>query len=70
MVESFKYLGQTISHNGSIELEIEGRISKVSLVFHDLRSRGVWSDEAISKSTKIRIYKTTVRSILLYCAET
>ncbi len=28
MVESFKYLGQRFSHNGSIDLEIQQRISK------------------------------------------
>ena len=70
MVESFKYLGQIFSHNGSIDLEIQQRISKALLVFNDLRKRGVWSDKVISRSTKIRIYKTTVRSVLLYCAET
>ncbi len=29
----------------------------------------MWSNKVISRSTKIRIYKTTVFTILLYCAE-
>ena len=70
LVDSFKYLGQIFTHNGSIEMEIQQRISKALLVFNDLRKRGVWSDKVISRSTKIRIYKTTVLSVLLYCGET
>lgn len=40
MVESFKYLGQIFSHNGSIDLEIQQRISTALLLFNDLRKRG------------------------------
>ncbi len=76
MVESFRYLGQISSHNASISLEILQIIIKAILVFstpllrNDLRRRVVWSDKLISRSTQIRIYKTRVLSVLLYCAET
>jgi hypothetical protein len=70
MVESFKYRGQIFTQDGSIEKEIQQRISKALTVFNDLRRKGVWSDKVISRSTKLRIYKTTVLSVLLYCGET
>ena len=38
-VESFKYLGQIFTHDGSVEEEIQQRISKALLVFNDLRRR-------------------------------
>ncbi len=60
MVGPFKSLGQIFSHGGSIDLEIQQRNSKALLAFNDLRRKGVWSDKVISRSTKIRIYKTTV----------
>ncbi len=69
MVESFNCLGQIFSHNGSIDSEIQ-QISKALLVFTDLRRTGVWSDKVISRSTKIRIDKSTNLSALQYCAKT
>ncbi len=70
MVESFKNLGQIFSHSGSIDLEIQRRISKALLVLNDLQKRGEWSDKVLTRSTKIRIYKAKDRPVLLYCAET
>ena len=38
--------------------------------FNRLGKRGIWRDKAISRRTKLTLYKVIVRTVLLYCAET
>lgn len=67
-VESFKYLGSYISNNGSLDKEIENRISAASSAFGRLYYR-VWKPHHLSLKTKLSIYETTVLSTLLYSSE-
>ena len=67
-VQEFKYLGSYLTADGNIEREISARIALASAAFQKMRT--IWSSREISVSTKIKLYKSNVRSVLLYAAET
>ncbi|MCP4473446.1 MAG: reverse transcriptase family protein [Gammaproteobacteria bacterium] len=66
-VSNFKYLGTIISGDGTIDKELSTRIQKASGAFNLLGS--IWHNRNIKTSTKIRIYKAAVLTILLYGSE-
>ncbi|PVD22631.1 hypothetical protein C0Q70_18452 [Pomacea canaliculata] len=63
-VDSFSYLGSKMSNTGDAEVEIRARLAKASQAFASLRS--TWKAKNISQKTKLRIFKSTVISTLLY----
>ena len=67
-VHEFKYLGSFLTADGSIEREVCTRIALASAAFQKLRT--VWNSRILSVTTKLKIYKSNVRSVLLYAAET
>ena len=67
-VESFGYLGSIVDTRGGTEVDVKKRISKARAAFHILRN--VWKSMIIGKTTKIRLFNTNVKSVLLYGAET
>ena len=67
-VEHFKYLGSTISCDGSLDREIDSRISKASQALGSLRNRVL--SEHIRLSTKLKVYNAMVLPSLLYGCET
>jgi hypothetical protein len=67
-VKDFAYLGSTVSADGHLLVEIKSRIAKATSAFHKLH--GIWKSRIYSIKTKTRLYKTYVRSVLLYGAET
>ena len=67
-VEHFKYLGSYISADSDIEKEISSRIGQAASAFNKLQR--IWKSTILSNSTKIKIYKSNVRSVLLYASET
>ena len=69
VVDSFVYLGSTLSRNGSLDAEISRRIAKVSTAFGELEKR-VWSDRGTTTNTKLSVYETCVLTVLLYGSET
>ena len=66
-VSNFKYLGVNISSDGTIERELSARIQKASGAFNQLSN--IWKNRNIPTNTKIRIYKASVLTILLYGSE-
>ena len=68
-VEHFQYLESTISCNGSLDREIDARISKASQALVSLRNR-VLSEHSIRLSTKLKVYNAVVLPSLLYVCET
>ena len=66
-VNSFKYLGVTVTESGSSEIEIKKRIGQGRQVTRQLN--GILWNTHIRQETKIRIYKTIVESIVTYGAE-
>lgn len=69
VVDSFTYLGATISKDLSVNNEINKRIGKASTVMARLKRR-VWENKKLTLNTKIRIYEACVLSTLLYSIET
>ena len=67
-VESFRYLCNIVDTRGGTEADVKTRISKARAAFHILRN--VWKSRVIGKTTKIRLFNTNVKSVLLYGAET
>ena len=67
-VQSFNYLGSTVNADGNIMEEVNIRIGKAAGAFKKLRN--IWKSRKISRRTKIRLYVSNVRSVLLYGAET
>jgi hypothetical protein len=67
-VKQFKYLGSIVQENGSSDLEIDKRISETRRVISMLNS--VLWNRNIFHSTKLLIYKSIVKIILKYGAET
>lgn len=66
-VPSFCYLGSYISNNGGSQQDIQHRLSKAKQAFGTLGK--IWRSSNISQRTKIRLYNTNVKSILLYGCE-
>ena len=67
-VQEFKYLGSYLTADGGIEREILTRIALASAAFQKLRT--IWNSREMSVTTKLKLYKSNVRSVLLYAAET
>ena len=67
-VESFRYLGSIVDTRGGTEADVKTRISKARAAFHILRNVG--KSRVIGKTMKIRLFNTSVKSVLLYGAET
>ena len=62
------YLGAKITQDGDVTKEVSGRISKAASTFTMLRK--IWKSRSLKERTKLKIFNTTVKSVLLYGAET
>lgn len=67
-VNSFKYLGATLSKDGSCTAEVRIRIAAAMAAM--ARLSRIWKSSNISFTTKYRLYQSLVVSILLYGCET
>ena len=67
-VESFVYLGSIIDEKGGTDKDLSARIGKARGAFVMLRN--IWSSRKINTRTKLRIFKTNVKAVLLYGCET
>ena len=67
-VDNFTYLGSMVSVTGGTEEDIIARIRKAQQAFACLRA--VWKATSLSLKTKIRIFNSHVKSVLLYGSET
>ena len=67
-VQHFKYLGSYISADSNIEKEITTRIGLAAQAFNRLQN--IWRSSVLQTNTKLKIYKSNVRSVLLYASET
>ncbi|XP_039639813.1 uncharacterized protein LOC120548003 [Perca fluviatilis] len=67
-VVKFIYLGSNISTGGGADKDVELCISKARHAFKT--HRPVWLSSQLSRNTKIRIFNTNVKSVLLYGCET
>jgi len=68
-VDSFTYLGSTVTSSCSMDKEVSTRIAKASASFGRLWSR-LWSVSGIKVETKLSVYRAVVITTLLYGCET
>ena len=64
---TFTYLGHKITSDGSLDPELDTRIQKASGAYNQLGN--IWKNRNIQTSTKSRIYKAAVLTVLLYGSE-
>nr|VZI06769.1 unnamed protein product [Spirometra erinaceieuropaei] len=69
VVDSFPYLGSTLSRSTKIDDEVARRISKASQTFSRPQST-VLNRHGLQLSTKLKVYKAVILPTLLYGAET
>jgi hypothetical protein len=69
VVEHFKYLGSTVTSSGDASMEINIRTGQARAAFSALE-KTLWSRRNINLKVKLKVYRSTVRSILLYGCET
>ena len=63
-VERFKYLGTTLSRDGSLREELEESLKKANQTMEILKL--VWNNNNFSVLKKIKVYTTMLRNILVY----
>ena len=68
-VDTFVYLGSTVTSNASLDKEIASRIGRASSSFNKFTDR-LWKDHDISLKTKMSVYIAVVFTTLLYGSET
>lgn len=66
-VTSFTYLGSVVSATGGTEEDIKARLNKARVSFRSLDR--IWRSSVVSRSTKLRIFRSNVLAVLLYGAE-
>jgi hypothetical protein len=67
-VDSFVYLGSKVTKDGGAAQDVVQRIQKANGAF--VRLYSVWRNNKISTRTKLRIFRSNVKSVLLYGSET
>ena len=67
-VDEFTYLGSIVSKTGGTDKDIQARIRKVRNAFPMLRP--IWQSRALTTKTKLRVFGSNVKAVLLYGSET
>ena len=66
-VESFTYLGSVVGQDSGAEKDIQARLGKASGAFSRLQP--IWKSKQLTIPTKVKLYNSNVKSVLLYGAE-
>ena len=66
-VDDFTYLGSLISKDSGAQKDIKARLRKAQGAF--IRLRSIWKSKQYSLKSKIRLYNSYVKSVLLYGSE-
>jgi hypothetical protein len=64
-VEQFKYLGTTLTNQDSFYEETKSRLKSGSACYHSVQNP--LSSSLLPRGVKIKIQKTTVLLVVLYC---
>ena len=67
-VEEFKYLGTTLTNQNYIHEEIKSRLKLGNACYHSVQN--FLSYSLLSKTLKIKIYRTIILPVVLYGCET
>ena len=66
-VESFVYLGSVVDQQGGTDRDVTARIVKARAAFVMLKN--IWASGGISMRTKLHIFNSNVKSVMLYGCE-
>ena len=66
-VDDFTYLGSLLSKEDSTSKDIKSRLNKARTAFAKLRP--IWKSQQYSLRTKLKLYNSNVKSVLLYGSE-
>jgi hypothetical protein len=67
-VDSFTYLGSVVAKDGGTAQDVSQRIRKANGGF--VQRYPVWKNSKVSTKTKLCIFRSNVKSVLLYGSET
>ena len=67
-VQSFTYFGTIATSDGGADEDVKSRIGKARQAFNTLSP--MWNSTSISTKSKLRIFTTNVKSVLLHGSET
>jgi hypothetical protein len=67
-VDSFNYLGSMVAKDGGVARDVSQQIRKANGAFVQLYPP--WKNSRLSTRTKLRIFRSNVKSLLLYGSET
>ena len=67
-MDEFTYLGSIVSKKGGTDEDIQARIGKARQAFAMLRP--IWRSTALTTKTKLRVFGSNVKAVLLYGSKT
>ncbi|CAH8613024.1 unnamed protein product [Schistosoma curassoni] len=67
-VKTFTYLDSIIDGHGGSDADVKARIGKASAAY--LQLKDIWNSKQLSTNTKVRIFNTNVKTVVLYGLET
>ena len=67
-VKEFRYLGSIVTADNNTSADVASRIKAANVAY--FQTRPLFNSRILSWTTKIRLYKTLVRPVLMYGAET
>jgi hypothetical protein len=67
-VQSFKYLGSVVNQNNKIEEEIQERKIAGNKAFN--ANQIMFLSKLLSTKSKLKLYQTLIRPIVMYASET
>ncbi|VDP57376.1 unnamed protein product [Schistosoma curassoni] len=67
-VKTFTYLGSIIDEHGESDADVKARIGKARAAY--LQLKNIWNSKQLSTNTKVKIFNSTLKTVLLYGVET
>ncbi|KAH9581227.1 Laminin subunit gamma-1 [Schistosoma haematobium] len=67
-VKTFTYLGSIIDEHGGSDTDVKARIGKATEAYLQLKK--MWKLKQLSTNTKVTIFTTNIKTVILYGAET
>ena len=57
------YIGSVVNIDGGADEDVKSRINKARVAFNIMRP--IWNSKALSQRSKVRIFNTNVKAVLL-----
>jgi len=66
-VQEFTYMGSVVDVTGGTEQNVDARLGKARSTFKSMDE--LWKSKIIGKTTKIKMFNSNVKAVLLYALE-